>query len=186
MIKFILENKEFAVSVALAIATFLAVGVALFQEKIKYLFGRARLEMKINLFPPDCQQISLRDLNTGEFLMNCIYLRIRVNHLQGSSAENVEVMLSNFWKINGNETKTVLKEFLPMNLTWSHFQPRTHVIKIAKSMFRHCDLGYIVYIDGKNILKLDTITQPNVVSGGLMLNTLDAGRYEFELLLSGD
>jgi len=181
------DDRGFWISVTLAAITFLAVLVALFQEKIKDHFRTAKLDMKINLSPPDCHQIALTNSQNGSFISNSIYIRLKVEHIEGDTAENVEIMLSNFWKIVG-DNKHIIKEFLPMNLVWSHFQPRRTEIRVPRKLFRHCDFGYFVPFndDQGTILKLDTMVQPNPVAGGGLPNIIQPGKYEFELMLSGD
>lgn len=181
-------NNNDDVNIVLAIITFLAVLVALFQEKIRQFFNRAKLEMKINLIPPDCHKISLTNSATGQHLCNSIYIRICISNMNSSPAENVEVILANFWKVASDGSKEVLEKFLPMNLIWSHFQPRTHQVKIPKGISRRCDFGYFAPIDDQEevLLKLDTIIQPNPVAGGEIPNIIAKGNYEFELLISGD
>jgi len=172
-----------------AIGTFLAVIaallIALFQDLIRSWWNRARLDMKINLVPPDCHKIQLKNPQTGEAMGYAIYLRIKVQHIRGKTAENVEIMIGNFWHIRENGTIDIVRHFLPMNLKWSHFDPPVHSLRIPVGLFRHCDLGPILH-PGENVLKLDTIVQPNAVEGGEVPNIIRAGRYEFELLLSGD
>ncbi|MBP9772471.1 MAG: hypothetical protein KBD26_01430 [Candidatus Pacebacteria bacterium] len=178
-------NNDFLVNLVLACITLLAVLVALFQEKIKNYFSRAKVKFEINLIPPDCHQITLSDLNSGKHISNCIYIRICVIHLKGATAKNVEVIISNFWEIDNYGTRKISKKFIPMNLIWSHF--RTQLIQIPNGIFRYCDLGYIAPMAAKNTyLKLDTITQPGMVSGGEFPNIFKAGKYEFELVLTGD
>ena len=178
------DNKDFWINIVLAFVTFLAVWVALFQEKIKNYFDQARVIFKINLIPPDCHQIGLSNPNSGQHQSNCIYLRIRVIHLKGKTAKDVEVIISNFWEVDEIGTKKVSKKFIPMNLVWSHF--RTQLIQIPNGIFRYCDLGYIAPSQNGTFLKLDTISQPNQVSGGEFPNIFKAGKYEFELVLTGE
>ena len=175
------------ISIVAAFITLLAVLVALFQEKIRDYFKTAILGVKINLSPPDCHQIMLSGPD-GTHACNSIYIRLKTTHLKGNSAENVEVMLSNFWKINDDDTREVLREFLPMNLVWSHFQPRKTELRIPKKLFRHCDFGYFAPIGhgGETTLKLDTMVQPNPVAGGGLPNVIKPGDYEFEIMVSGD
>lgn len=181
------DNKGFWVSVVAASITFLAVLIALFQERIKEFFRTAKFDVKINLSPPDCHQIALTNA-TGAHACNSIYIRFRVQHLKGNSAENVEIMLTNFWKIDNDGNREVVHEFLPMNLIWSHFQPRRVDVRIPRKLFRHCDFGYFAPIndDGSVVLKLDTMVQPNAVAGGGVPNIILPGKYEFEITLSGD
>lgn len=182
------DNRGFWISIIAAAITFLAVAVALFQEKIKDFFRTARLDVKINLEPPDCHQIALTDPRSGSTICNSIYIRFRVQHLSGDSAENVELMLSNFWRYGGNGSKEVVREFLPMNLVWSHFQPQRIEVRIPKKLFRHCDFGSFrpFTINNGTILKLDTMVQPNTVAGGNLPNVVLPGQYEFEVMISGN
>lgn len=176
------------ISATAALITLLAVAVALFQEKIRDYFKTALLDVKINLAPPDCHQIMLTNSQDGSSVCNSIYIRLKVSHLKGNSAENVEIMLSNFWKINDDNSKDVIREFLPMNLVWSHFQPRKTELRIPKKLFRHGDFGYFAPLGTrrKTILKLDTMVQPNPVAGGGLPNIIEPGIYEFEIMVSGD
>lgn len=184
----LVDNKGFWVQVSLAVITLVAVLVALFQEKIKEWFNQSVLDMKINLNPPDCHQIALSNPETGQSICSSIYIRIRVEHIKGSAAENCEIMALKFWKITRNGQKEEVQSFLPMNLIWSHFQPRTINTRIAKKLFHHCDFGFFAPFNEGNrtILKLDTMVQPNLVASGEYPNVFQPGKYEFELLLSGD
>lgn len=183
----LLDEKGFWVQVALALITFLAVIVAIFQEKIREIFNRSKLNMTIILSPPDCHKIALTNPETGALLANSIYIRIRVKYLRGDAAENCEVMALKFWTINEDGSKEEKTDFLPLNLVWSHFQPRRINTRIGKKMFRHCDFGFFAPLDhGQVILKLDTMVNPNPTSSGNLPNVIRPGVYEFELLLSGD
>jgi len=176
------------VNIVLAIVTFLAVLVALFQERIRKFWNRAILDMEINLTPPDCHQISLTN-QRGEFVGQSIYIRIRVTHKKGAAGENVEIMPINFFHVEDNRKLEKLKHFLPISLVWSHFQPRTNVIRVPVNLFRHCDFGHFIKEPSnqdKSLLILDTMVQPNPVAGGEVPNIIKPGKYRFELLLSGD
>jgi hypothetical protein len=181
------DNRGFWISIIAATITFLAVVVALFQEKIKDFYRTAKLDVNINLEPPDCHQIALTD-SMGSTICNSIYIRFRVQHLSGDSAENVELMLSNFWRVKSDGLKEVVKEFLPMNLVWSHFQPPKIEVRIPKKLFRHCDFGSFrpLAVNNGTILKLDTMVQPNPVAGGDLPNVILPGKYNFEVMISGN
>lgn len=175
------------VNISFAIITLLAVIVALFQERIRKFWNKAKLDMKIKLKPPDCHQIALSNSNTGQFVGNSIYIRILVNHIKVSAGENVEIMPTCFWKLNDNK-KEVLKHFLPISLVWSHFQPRQNTTRIPVGLFRHCDFGHFIKNPNNNqaVLILDTMIQPNPVANNEVPNIIKPGKYCFELLLSGD
>ena len=174
-------------SIGSAVVTFLALVVALFQERIRKYWNRAILDMEINLTPPDSHQISLSN-QIGDFVEQTIYVRIKVIHKKGAAGENVEIMPTNFWRVDKNNNLSVLKYFLPISLVWSHFQPRTNTIRVPENLFRHCDLCHFLKSKSgdKSILFLDTMVQPNPVADGEIPNVLHSGKYQFELMLSGD
>ncbi len=180
------DSANLWVSIALAIVTFGALLVALFQEKIKGWFNRATLDMEINLAPPDCHQIDLNDPR-GAFICKSLYIRIKVSHKNGIAGENIEIMPVNFSSISSDGEVKKLSYFLPINLVWSHFQPRTNVMRVPVGLFRHCDFGrFVKNADGNPLLVLDTMIQPNKVADGEIPNVIKPGKYVFELLLSGD
>ncbi|HBD05109.1 TPA: hypothetical protein DCZ32_01475 [Candidatus Uhrbacteria bacterium] len=181
------DPANLLVSVGLAVVTFLALLVALFQERIRKYWNRATLDMEINLTPPDSHQIALSNRN-GEIVRQTIYVRVKVIHKKGSAGENVEIMPINFLRVDENNNLSVLKYFLPISLVWSHFQPRTNTIRVPANLFRHCDFGHFIKSQNgnKSILLLDTIVQSNPVADGEIPNVIKSGKYQFELLLSGD
>ncbi len=169
-----------------AIITLAAVIVALFQESIKDMLNDASLRMEIIPSPPDTHQINLS--NGSKFISKCLYIRIRITHVKGKTAEDVEIMVTNFWKINTNGAREKISSFLPMNLKWSHFQPSITNIRVPKGIFRHCDFGSIRQdLSNENTcyLLIDTMVQPNLVSGDIYPNIIKPGVYEFELMLTG-
>lgn len=184
IIPVITDDRDFYINIVLSIITLLAVLVALLQEPIRKFLSKSKIKVEIRKTPPDCHQILLTNQRTGEAMGNTIYSRIRLTNLTRSNpAENVEVFISHFWKINSNESKKEITTFLPMNLKWSH----THEIKstILPSFHRYCDFGSFRQADKNVFLILDTIVQPNPVSGGKVPNIIEAGKYEFQIDVSG-
>lgn len=179
------DPANFWVNIVLASVTFGALLIALFQEKIRIWWRIAKLDMEINLNPPDSHQIDMKS-PFGEFLFKSIYIRVKVLHKSGSSAENVEIMPISFSKVLENDKVECLSYFLPINLAWSHFQPRTSTMRVPAGLFRHCDFGHFKKNGEEALLVLDTMIQPNSVSGGEVPNQIKPGKYIFELLLSGD
>ena len=172
-------------NVWVAIGTFLVVVVALFQDWIRTQWNRTKLKLTIKMEPPDCHLIRLTD-QSGHISINSIYLRIRVQNLGAKSAENVEVMITDLWKIEAGG-KSRMQTFLPMNLLWSHYGTRSE--NIPDGVFKHCDLGSVRPTAGHNpiaVMKFDTAVQPNQVSGGVTPNIVGAGKYEFELVATAN
>lgn len=151
----------------------------------RYKNRRARVSMAINTTPPDSHQIELTNRETGQVMSKCIYIRIRVEHIMGNSAEDVEIMVSNFWNIDENNRRSVRRAFLPMNLKWSHYGVKRR--RITRGLFQYCDFGsFRPNINNTHTrLLLDTAVQPNRVGDGEIPNMIEPGKYEFELILSG-
>jgi len=187
IIPVLIDPANLWVSVGLAVVTFFALVVALFQERIRKFWNKSILDMEINMTPPDCHQISLRG-QYNKVVTQSIYIRIKVKHIKGSAGENVEIMPVCFWKIDDQNRLSVLKYFLPISLVWSHFQPRQNTIRVPVGLFRHCDFGHFIQQPNEKqaILTLDTMVQPNPVAEGEIPNVIRPGKYQFELLLSGD
>lgn len=179
------DASGFWIQVALTIATFSAVLVALFQEKIKDWFNRAELSVEIRPNPPDCHQIDLTNQQTGQFVSKSIYIRIRVtNESKDKLAKNIEIIASNLWKLQGRK-KEIVKWFLPMNLVWAHSHPVT--VTIPPKSFRLCDLGsFRPLFDGDTRFMFSTEVQPNPVSGGHIPNIIESGKYLLEVITSGE
>jgi hypothetical protein len=143
--------------------------------------------MEINLTPPDSHQIEMTNPE-GRAVRKTIYIRIRVKHLKGRAGENVEIMPVSFSRVDTLGRLTPVESFLPISLVWSHFQPPINTTRVPVGLFRFCDFGHIIELHPDNgaMLILDTMVQPNRVSGGETPNFIKAGKYQFELLLSGD
>ncbi len=186
----VLNYPSLWVNIVLACVTFLVFLTALFQERIKKYFNRSVLDMKINLAPPDCHQIDLThevqitDILKQTYTEKSIYIRIKVEHKKGLAGENVEIMPINFWRVNNINELSKLEHFLPISLLWSHFRKPT--IRVPVDLFRHCDFGHFVNREDKPLLILDTQVQPNAVANNEVPNQIKPGKYQFELLLSGD
>lgn len=193
-ISLVKSNTETIIAALGVLVTFLAVLVALFQEKIKALFSGSSVRVEIVPEKPDCHIIQMTD-QSGNRSHDAFYIRIRVTQEEGfwqrPSAENVEVMINRVWWINEKGAKELSENFLPMPLVWSHFSPRRTSIKIPKGSFRHCDLGYIMIppIKGADInpmMFLDTMVKPNLVEYEDYPYVLPMGKHEIELIITGD
>ncbi|HBM46191.1 MAG: hypothetical protein UT05_C0003G0037 [Parcubacteria group bacterium GW2011_GWF2_38_76] len=166
-------------------AIIVALLIALFQDRIRELWNRAELEIKISMTPPDCHKIGLHGQN-GNFIQNCIYLRARVTNVGRKPAENTEIMISKLWEIDELGNEKIVETFLPMNLAWSHY--RTNNIRIPAGVFRHCDIGDIrdLIHHTETQMRFDIIVQPYRVDGDKYPNIVSSGKYKFELITSAD
>lgn len=173
-------------TLSLAGVTVLTAGVAAFQERIRQFFSRAQLGMEIRMEPPDTTQIDGTHPVSGVFTTRLLYVRIRVANDGGRPAENVEIMVTNVWRRDGDGNWEPLQTFLPLTLAWSHV--RTPSSPVPARLFRFCDLAHFQPgPNGATIFVFDTIVQPNPVSGAeFPPNVLTPGDYRFELALGGD
>jgi hypothetical protein len=109
---------------AAAIATFLAVFVALLKEELVSIWRRPCLNVRIRLAPPDCHktEFTLGNARTGEWLGTwpCYYLRIWVENAGSASADYVEVFARRLLRKDADDQFRDQPQFLPINFKWSH------------------------------------------------------------------
>ena len=131
---------------AAALATFLAVVVALWKEDIVKHWRRPRLKVRIALQPPDCHKIPVNSINprTGEIVesRDAYFFRLWVENAGGVRAENVQVFAAELRRKKAGGGFEKVTSFLPMNLKWAH-TGEVFAAGLSPKMGRHCDLGYI-------------------------------------------
>jgi hypothetical protein len=184
-----------------AIATLLAVLVALFKDEIVRLLRRPKLDATIRLGAPDCHktQMTVYNSKTGEIVASadCYYLRIWVENMGGIRAEDVQVFVAKLLRRHADGSFKVEEQFLPMNLRWAHSQrakgPEIFAEGISPQMGKHCDLGHILQPafrqnlqqtlsdvpEDQTILELDLEVAPNTMS-----HMIRPGVYRLELKIA--
>jgi len=185
-----------------AIATFLAVLVALFKEELVRMWRRPELNAWIKLAAPDCHKTEMTAFaqKSGSILYkaDCYYLRLWVENSGNQRAEKIQVFVSKLLRRHANGSFVEDKAFLPMNLKWSHSQisplgPEIFADGISPQMGKHCDFGQIIDpskramfghvpredMPGKTILALDLEVAPATLS-----HLISPGIYRFELKLA--
>jgi hypothetical protein len=197
-----LDPGSFAQWVA-AGATFLAVLVALFKAEITQWWRRPKVSARINLSPPDCAKTYLdyvvqkTALTVGR--ADCYYLRVWIENLGKTRAEQVQVYASKLWKRAADGSFASVESFLPMNLKWAHGPPppkgpEIFADGISPTMGKHCDLAHVVDpshranvghdLDGvpgdQTILALDLEVEPNTLT-----HLIAPGTYRLQLRIAG-
>jgi hypothetical protein len=181
-----------------AIATLLAVLVALFKEEITRLWRRPGLDAAIRLSAPDCHKTEMIFSNprTGEVIArgDCYYFRIWVENKGNLRANRVQVFAAKLLRQHADGSFKEEKQFLPMNLKWSHSQIKPEIFAegISPSMGKHCDLGHILDPELRNkmqqsvdadedetLFELDLEVAPNTLS-----HILRPGLYRLELKIA--
>lgn len=152
---------------------------------------RPILNVSINLAPPDCHKIAMTNSQTGQFLYDTYYFRLRVGNLGNFQIEDLEVLAEELYRKQGR-TYIKIDRFLPLNLKWAH-QHLITMPKIQPELFKHCDLAHIVQQSRVNleafslsrpnnsVLILDTSVQPNTGS-----NILLPGKYKLKLIFAAN
>lgn len=126
----------------MSILTFLAIVVALFQEKIRNHFYKPKLKIEINVKPPDCHLVRVAD---------AYFFRMRIWNRGTVSAKNVEVIIGNL------ENDKHEKIDMPQdNLLWSSYEKGTFTASsfpemkermywpfISPDTYQFCNLGFV-------------------------------------------
>ena len=190
-----------------AIGTLLAVVaalfIAIFQDWLRSIFSRPRLEVSISLNPPYCHKVvkyftysSLapdNQLYGKQFQADCYYFRLRIKNNGGIRAEHVEVYAAELTKQVADGSFQLVETFTPMNLVWSNIG-QAYLPAISPKMEKLCDLGHIIDPDKRKMVFEDNNPNLNVSPGEttfsfdveLISSTLghviEPGRYRLKLI----
>lgn len=125
-------------------------GIAIFQDKIRYLLRRPILDCEIDLKPPCCHKTITRIFSkkTGnlENEFTTYYYRLKIWNNGKISAEKVEVILTNVFKKERDDFKKI-KSFPLDNLVWSipneEGKRKIYLDYISPNTYKYCNLGHI-------------------------------------------
>ena len=182
-----------------ATTTLLAVLVALFKDEFLRWRRKPELRVSIALASPDCHKTTLNYVVQKTALTcraaDCYYLRIWVENVGKTRAERIQVFAAKLLKRHADGSFKEVKDFLPMNLLWTHGQegksgPEIFAEGISPQMGKHCDLGHIVdpkyrkdvgydlptVAPDDTVLALDLEVKPNTLS-----HLVPPGVYRLEL-----
>lgn len=129
-----------------AIATSLAVIIALFKDEMLRYLRRPKLTVRITPEPPDCL-LSPITVSQGDHVIwsgNCYWLRLWVQNPGSARAEQVQAFASKLFRRGANGEFAPVADFVPMNLRWSNSRdwknPEIFAPGISRGMGKHCDL----------------------------------------------
>ncbi len=189
-----------------AIATLLAVIVALIKERIISWWFPPKLTMKARQHPPDIDHIPFRYPMRGTppgfppvyLEADCYFLRLWVQNDGKSRAEKVQVFVSEILRERAGEF-IPMSSFIPMNLRWGFgSETPTHAEVfadgISPGMGVHCNLAQIIdfskrkevgddHPDAKpeeTVIRLTTEMHPTN-----RCNVLIPGTYRLKLKIAG-
>jgi hypothetical protein len=134
------------------IGTLVLAFVAVFQDKIRGWIAHPKLDVSIESAPPDCMAVPVRiqldpSNSNATIIVPSIFLRILVTNSGNATAENVEVYASKLQSQRKDKTWDRIKNFPPMNLTWSDIHQGIgdlYFPRIAPGMGKHCDIASIL------------------------------------------
>ncbi|MEJ2600262.1 MAG: hypothetical protein P8Z00_18145 [Anaerolineales bacterium] len=190
-----------------AIGTLLAVlaalFIAIFQDWLRTIFSRPRLEVSISLNPPYCHKVVKyftypplapdNPLYGKQYQADCYYFRLQIKNNGDVRAEHVEVYAAELTKQVADGSFQLVETFTPMNLVWSHTS-KAYLPAISPKMEKLCDLGHIIDPDKREVAFEDNnpnlTVPPNETTFSFEVETLSStlghviepGRYRLKLI----
>jgi hypothetical protein len=190
-----------------AIGTLLAVVAALFiavfQDWLRSIFNRPRLEVSISLNPPYCHKIvkyfTYPPLALGnplygkQYQADFYYFRLQIKNNGGIRAEHVEVYAAELTKQVADGSFQLVETFTSMNLIWSNIG-QAYLPAISPKMEKLCDLGHIIDPDKRKMVFEDNNPNLNVspsettfsfdveVISDTRGHVIEPGRYRLKLI----
>lgn len=172
-----------------AVATFLVVAVAVFQETIRGWFYKPKFSLEAKSELPNCRSTSLTNTANGEVIAQAIYLGCSVRNVGNITALRVEVFARELRRKRADRTWEVVRTFPATNLTWG-FIDAPYFPQIAPGASRVCNIARItdptrrelvgdhtaVLEKGKTGLAFMLMVQPN--HGG---HIVSYGEYELDV-----
>ncbi len=174
----------------------LLLGLAgIFQDKIKSIFWKPKLNVDFRLSPPDSHKIPMRAIASQRILYNTYYIRARVMNFGNYQLEDVEAMVTDLTKKEPNGQYQKVINFLPLNLVWAHsLGQEITKPKIQPKMFKFLDFGHILQTTderpdikfginsaNKIVLALDVEVPPNTGS-----HLIFPGEYKIKVIFAAN
>ncbi len=195
---------ELVASLLVAIGTLILAAVAVFQDLIRSWVSRPQFRITVRTEPPDCVSVPFRNVLTGQFIGDSIYLRIWVETHGNAPARNVEVYARELRRQQADQSWRIVQTFPPMNLKWTNLGPISvssiapiYFPSIAPRMGKHCDVGHIadpamrpqlgeenpaLGLNAQEVsLAFDLMVSPNN-----MTHIIGPGRYQLDILVAAE
>jgi hypothetical protein len=180
-----------------AVATSLAVIVALFKDSILHYFRQPKLKVRLSPTPPDTVYTPLAtwDGDKKTWDGHAYWLRLWIQNEGAEPAQQVQVFVSKLYRQETSGEYKTIDDFMPMNLRWSNGRDWKNPEVFAPSISRqplgkHCDLCSISeptnpsnYLEGYERKCIASLTLEVFPSSGR--HRLPPGHiYFLELILS--
>ena len=178
--------------------TLVLAGVAVGQPTIHGWFYGPKFKVTTRTEPPDCVAVPITDLQ-GNFIADCVFLRLWIENEGNEAARNVEVYAKELRRRRADDTWERVAAFPPMNLKWANTNAAIYYPVISPMMGKHCDIAHVVdpgrrkrpalmennpalgLADDKTSLTFDLQTSPNHRG-----HIVGPGKYELDLLIAAE
>jgi hypothetical protein len=170
------ELAQWVEAIGTMLAVIVALAIALCQDKWRAWLHRPKLDVSIELKPPDCHKTKSGLSTAGgvpptdprfrpQEYIDVYYFRLRVANSGNQKAESVEVFAAQVLRQQADGTFEKVNWFLPMNLIWSHFKPPKMILPaISPNTYKHCDLAHIFEPKERQMVYGERKTWPNEVN----------------------
>lgn len=171
-------------------AVLISLGLIFYKEWWEPRWRRARLIISVDPVYSFAVDSSLEAISNeaNEEMFTSGKVRLRVEHISGNPARNVEIFITKMWDIEFGKRKQ-RKNFFPTSILWSG-KSEERIVKydFAPNTIRFCDLGTYVCSWESNEWEFNVAS--SYFAGNPMVekfsNILPAGTYELELLITGE
>jgi len=161
-LKELFQNLNFWAVIGTFFAAVTALIIAIWSEWFKTLFFEPKLEILYEHKWPDVLKSPLKQINLAVSNSStesngfgvCYFFRFRIKNKGNRTANNVEVIVRNIEQKNINGKFKRYDKFIPLNLAWSFENGKKSFDRINPGMEKHCDLGYILHPQQKQINEL--------------------------------
>jgi len=151
-------NLTFWLVIATFSATFLALILSIWGDRLKVLCFKPKLEIHYNHGRPDSIKIPINwhkavppEKIEKHSTSVSYYFRFRVKNAGNIVAENVEVLVTKIEKQNLDKSFSKYKPFIPLNLGWSNSNSSSYLPLIQVDQEKYCDFGFILHPQQKQI-----------------------------------
>jgi hypothetical protein len=161
------ELAQWVEAIGTMLAVIVALAVALFQDKMRAWIMRPKLDVSIDVSPPDCHKTQIgvsyvTTPGTTEYI-DAYRFRLEVTNSGNEKAESVEVFAARLLEQQADRTFKEVNWFLPMNLAWSHFEESPQrFLDISPGTYKHCDLAHIIEPRERDTIRAERKTGPNI------------------------
>ena len=127
----------------LALCTLVLAFIAIFPATVHGWIYHPKFTVETRTGPPECVGVPISDLG-GNFITDCVFLRVWIKNDGSEAAKNVEVYAEKLQRRRADGSWEPVPRFPPMNLKWANANGAIFYPIISPTMGKHCDVAHIV------------------------------------------